>query len=145
MTKSNLNIGLLATTFFLCSLGAGLAIPVSLYHNNNNETGMVVNVDNNSNATHDLNASLTVNATKSEIVDYESEQWRDVQSDHGYKHDMMMHPVPVSGRKLLRRLSPPPAPPGAWRPWWPPTRSPSRPGWPRARRCPALPGRRRTS
>ncbi len=140
MTKSLLNIGLLATTFFLCSFGAGLAIPVSLHHDNHT---IITNVDNATthDLHHDANASLTVNTTNGEI-DYESEQWRDNQSDHGYKHDtMLLHPV--SGRKLLRRhYRAPPArpPPAPARPPPAPARAPpARPPPAPARAPPARP------
>ena len=43
---------------------------------------------------------MTLNATETEN-DYESEQWRDSQIDHGYDHDMMH---PLNGRKLLTSL-----------------------------------------
>jgi hypothetical protein len=136
MTKSNLNIGLLATTFFLCSLGAGLAIPVSLY----NETSLkrqsdVVVVVNAVNDTHNGSVELrNNNATVSKPeIDYESEEWRERERDHGYKHDMTQtHPIQIQGRKLLRRhysRAPPARPPPA------PARAPPAP----ARAPPARP------
>jgi len=123
MTKSFLNFGLFATTVFICSFGAGLAIPVSLYsetsvkhHSEENSSIVNVNVNDTNNSNHvvglhdaevKLNASLHANVNKTEV-----EQWREHERDHGYKHDMMQSTHPIHGRKLLRRhsRSPPPAP-----------------------------------
>ena len=84
MTKSLLNIGLLATTVFLCSFGAGLAIPVSLYNETSSKHKSDIGVVHAVNDTHNGSVELrNNNATVSKPeIDYESEEWRERERDH---------------------------------------------------------------